>query len=194
MQMTRQEQAMRSRRKIIDTTMTLIEEKGYAGVTIKDICEKAELSIGAFYHHFSNIAEVLFSYYNQFDANLEEGIKERNFSGWMEKADFLCRSYLELTLQHGWKTSSAVISTQFQIEDKYLYREERFLNQMLTAAIDEGKRCGDIKSSEDSTELCRWVLRTVRGAIFDWVMHDGKTDLLAAGIHDYTAVFGGMMK
>ena len=64
--MTRQEQALRSRQKIIDTAMLLIEEKGYSSVTIKDICERAELSIGAFYHYFSNIAEVLFSFYNQY--------------------------------------------------------------------------------------------------------------------------------
>ena len=35
--MTRQEQALRSRQKIIDTAMLLIEEKGYSSVTIKDI-------------------------------------------------------------------------------------------------------------------------------------------------------------
>ena len=135
--MTRQEQALRSRQKIIDTAMLLIEEKGYSSVTIKDICEKAELSIGAFYHYFSS---------------------------------------------------------QFRIEDKYLYREERFLNRRLTEVIERGKACGDIGDDEETEELCWWLLRSVRGAIFDWVMHDGKTDLMATGVHDYSMVIGGMMK
>lgn len=192
--MTRQEQALRSRQKIIDTAMLLIEEKGYSNVTIKDICEKAELSIGAFYHYFSNIAEVLFSFYNQYDSILEEGLKQHCYDNWRDEADYLCRTYLELTLKNGWQVSSAVISSQFRIEDKYLYREERFLNQRLAVVIKRGKSCGDITSAEDTEELCRWLLRSVRGAIFDWVMHDGKTDLIADGVHDYTMVIGGMMK
>lgn len=192
--MTRQEQALRSRQKIIDTAMLLIEEKGYSSVTIKDICERAELSIGAFYHYFSNIAEVLFSFYNQYDSILEEGLKERGFERWQDEADYLCRTYLELTVKNGWQVSAAVISSQFRIEDKYLYREERFLNRRLTEVIERGKACGDIGDDEETEELCWWLLRSVRGAIFDCVMHDGKTDLMATGVHDYSMVIGGMMK
>lgn len=191
---TRQEQALRSRQKIMDTAMLLIEEKGYANVTIKDICEKSGLSIGTFYHYFSNIAEILFTFYNQYDSMLEEGLAVHHYETWREEADYLCRTYLELTLKNGWQVSSAVISTQFRIEEKYLYREERFLNQKLRSMIEKGKACGDIRSDEETDQLCAWLLRSVRGAIFDWVMHDGKTDLMSTGIHDYSRVLDEMME
>lgn len=192
--MTRQEQALRSRQKIIDTAMVLIEEKGYANVTIKDICEKAEISIGTFYYYFSNTVEVLFTFYNQYDRILEEGMRDLDHENWREEAEYLCRTYLELTLKNGWRVSSAVISSQFMIEDKYLYHEDRFLYQKLTALLEKGKKCGDITLDEDTSELCAWLLRSVRGAIFDWVMHDGKTDLMATGVHDYNRVINGMRR
>lgn len=43
-----------TRRRIIDCTLTLFAERGYAGVTVVDITQAAGLSPGAFYRYFSD--------------------------------------------------------------------------------------------------------------------------------------------
>lgn len=183
--MTRAEQAQKSKQHIIDSTINVIEEKGYQAVTIKDICEQAEISVGAFYHYFNSISDVIFTFYIQFDEEIAQGFNHRTFHDWKEMIAYLLEAYLQLTLRNGWKISAAIITTQLSIEEKYLFHENRFFNQSLIAAVNEGKQCGDISSSEKSEDICLWLLRSIRGSIFDWVMHAGQTDLLGLGIHDY---------
>jgi len=45
--------------KILDTTLELFKEKGYAQTTILDIVDKMGVSRGAFYHHFKSKEDVL---------------------------------------------------------------------------------------------------------------------------------------
>lgn len=185
---------MKAKQHIVDISVQLIQEKGYDNVTIKDICEQANISVGAFYHYFKSISDVIFTFYIQFDEEIAEGFNHRHFKDWREMIEFLFTAYLHLTLRNGWQMSSAIITTQLCIEEKYLYHSNRFFNQSLIAAINEGKQCKEITSKESSEDICLWLLRTIRGTIFDWVMHAGETDLMMLGKHDYQHVMMNIQK
>jgi len=48
------------RENIIQTSLSLFEQKGFHGVSINEIVEVAGTSKGGFYHHFSSKDELLF--------------------------------------------------------------------------------------------------------------------------------------
>jgi len=48
-----------SRQKFIDAATALIREKGYAGTSVDDICARAGLRKGSFFHHFKSKEELL---------------------------------------------------------------------------------------------------------------------------------------
>ncbi|MFQ9447560.1 MAG: TetR/AcrR family transcriptional regulator [Christensenellales bacterium] len=50
----RQIQGQNSRDKLLDVATRLFHENGYQAVTVNDICEAAQLTKGAFYHHFDS--------------------------------------------------------------------------------------------------------------------------------------------
>ena len=50
----RQIQGQNSRDKLLDAATRLFHENGYQAVTVNDICEAAQLTKGAFYHHFDS--------------------------------------------------------------------------------------------------------------------------------------------
>jgi TetR/AcrR family transcriptional repressor of nem operon len=43
-----------ARQKLLDAALSLIRTKGYAATTVDEICEKAGVTKGAFFHHFEN--------------------------------------------------------------------------------------------------------------------------------------------
>ena len=43
---------------LLEAAFTVIRTKGYAATTVDDVCAKAELSKGAFFHHFSSKEEM----------------------------------------------------------------------------------------------------------------------------------------
>jgi AcrR family transcriptional regulator len=55
----RGEAAEETRRRIVAATFDLHAERGIAGTTMKDIAERAEVSVGTVYHHFPTYADAI---------------------------------------------------------------------------------------------------------------------------------------
>lgn len=47
-----------SKTKLLDAALTLVRTKGYAATTIDDVCQRAELTKGSFFHHFKSKEEL----------------------------------------------------------------------------------------------------------------------------------------
>ena len=47
-----------SKTRLLDAALTLVRTKGYAATTIDDVCNRAELTKGSFFHHFSGKEEL----------------------------------------------------------------------------------------------------------------------------------------
>jgi AcrR family transcriptional regulator len=60
----------RSRKRIIDTAMTLIRNQGYAETTIQGICKEVGIAVGTFYHYFHSKDEVLLAYIDEENKDL----------------------------------------------------------------------------------------------------------------------------
>jgi len=65
-----------SRQKFIDAATALIREKGYAGTSVDDICARAGLRKGSFFHHFKSKEELLLAAIEHWN----------NFTGWQIRA------------------------------------------------------------------------------------------------------------
>ncbi len=55
---TQAERSAATRRALIDATLDLLVERGWAGITSVAVCERAGLTRGAFIHHFDSLAQL----------------------------------------------------------------------------------------------------------------------------------------
>lgn len=67
----------KTRQFIIETSIPLFSEKGYTAVSMKDICERCQMSRGGVYRHFSSTKEI-FSELLRSDLELNKSIVEEN--------------------------------------------------------------------------------------------------------------------
>jgi len=58
--MQREEKSERSRRQVLDAALHLFSRNGYRGTSVRDIADRADVSIGNVYHHFPD-KEALFN-------------------------------------------------------------------------------------------------------------------------------------
>lgn len=65
-----------TKRKIINTATYLFNENGYDKTSVQDICEKAEVSKGAFFHHFPTKELLFLEILNEFLEKLDIRMKE----------------------------------------------------------------------------------------------------------------------
>lgn len=184
----KQKQSQDSQRKFILSALEMINEKGYSGITVQDICSRAEKSVGAFYHHFSSKEDVIIAAYKEFDKKLQESYRLDDFPNWADALSFLLDSYLKYSMDNGLEFSKATIIAQLSIGSPYLTDYNRTFYHSVAETLETGIAQGDIPSSYNVEELCHWFIRTVRGTIFDWVLRMGEPPLLEMGKKDYSAI------
>jgi AcrR family transcriptional regulator len=71
--LSRHERRRRQTRQLLmQTTLQLVLEKGYAGVSIQDITDRADLGRGTFYIHFKDKDEVVWTAFQEIFQELEQ--------------------------------------------------------------------------------------------------------------------------
>lgn len=60
-----------TRKKILSASYTLFSHHGYEATGVAEICESAEISKGAFYHHFPSKKDVLFTLIEEWVGNIQ---------------------------------------------------------------------------------------------------------------------------
>jgi len=160
-----------TKKKIIEVGENLFSEIGYDATSVQDICDKAEISKGAFFHHFPTkeflFLEILNEYLFKLDNQMNEiEKKSKNTLKAMEKMVDILEEifvtskgkftiFLEF-LRKSSKDSEIMekLSNQFQKYQKYVF----FM-------IEKGKKEGSIKEDIDSEFISQLIISLAVGMI-----------------------------
>lgn len=160
-----------TKKKIIEVGENLFSEIGYDATSVQDICDKAEISKGAFFHHFPTkeflFLEILNEYLFKLDNQMNEiEKKSKNALKAMEKMVDILEEifvtskgkftiFLEF-LRKSSKDSEIMekLSNQFQKYQKYVF----FM-------IEKGKKEGSIKEDIDSEFISQLIISLAVGMI-----------------------------
>lgn len=183
---SRKDQARLTQKKIFDTTLVLIRMKGYQKVTIREICQNAQISIGTFYLYFSSKDDILMEVYNKLDAKVDMPNEEAHLSG----NERICNFFL------------CYLTNMIDMFDKSLLREifrinlvsgrDDFLSETrsnirtVTALLQYEKEHGRLLSEEPIPSLCRKIHMLVQSYVFHWLANNdlGNEFLTETCIHD----------
>lgn len=101
---------------IYETVNQLVREKGFDEMRIKDICQRAGISTGAFYHHFASKQDILYERYRASNLLVEDLYREGLQMAPLEALKHLAtemteytrsrvpgvlKSYMEAMVRHG---------------------------------------------------------------------------------------------
>lgn len=178
-QTKRTKQAIETKEKIFNCAVALFAQNSYENITIGDICRAAQVSVGAFYHHFKNKESILNEGYHLFDLQLEEAWEEQHPADELEALRFLVANQMQSMQQMGSLASSQYFKNQLTNEEKYILNKERFfyktVYEMVQRSVNGGSLFGDVRTiTEDILGICR-------GIIYDWCLHEGSYDLSEKG-------------
>jgi len=160
-----------TKRKIIEVSETLFTENGYDSTTVQDICNKAEISKGAFFYHFPTkeflFLEILDKYLSELDKRMNEIEKRsKNTLKAMEEMVVILEEifitsegkftiFLEFLRKASKETEiMKKISYQFQKYKKYVYE-----------MIENGKKEGSIKKEINSEFISQLIISLAIGMI-----------------------------
>lgn len=174
---TRREQARQSKKEIVNAYIELVKERGVDNFTIKDICQKINISVGRFYHHFKSKDAVLFYMYYGWDDFVKNhpipkdlDIVAQILAYYKLYADFNTALGLEYCKKIFSGSNTRLGAEKTDKQEAYSC-VIRLLSQF---SVEYG-----LQDTYSTAELYQYLGIVSRGTIFDWSIHDGTYDLAA---------------
>lgn len=173
-------QQMKSREtkgRIFQAAKTILQRQGYDRLSIKNICEEAGVSNGSFYHHFKTKDDLL-SYYIEEQPGINpdlldapedpEEAKIAIIHVYLNYAEY-CRDLGVEFMANYYTPKNQALNPSIRTERPYpILTVENYLRK----AIDAGTICPKIPLAD----ICTDIRMLVIGNVFEWCLHDGKTD------------------
>ena len=183
---------IRTKQKLINAVIALAFEKGYDNVTVRDICKRAGVSNGAFYHHYATKDALSREAYLSLDLLVTDELL-----GKLEDMKPLAALQYILELQVRYVESlGSVMCDYYKIllsgENISLFAPERPYYQAVLAQIKRCLKEQRFKSTYDAEFLTDWILRFVRGCIVDWCIRGASVPLLPSYRENFSLLISGL--
>ncbi|SOC42613.1 TetR/AcrR family transcriptional regulator [Ureibacillus acetophenoni] len=162
--------------RVIETALDLFQQKGYHGVTIDEIVEKAKTSKGGFYHYFKSKDSLLYEIHDIFISHVLAETKQV-----YESYDSpILRLYnMLVSFTRVFDVYNRHI-TVFYDESAYLHddykdtinQKRKEYRKLIERAIDDGKARGHFRS-ESSTSITTMAIIGLVNWTYKWYKSDG---------------------
>jgi len=171
---TRKQKAEYSKNRIYAAATALIAAKGYDQTSIKDIVQKAGVSIGTFYHYFKSKHAILEEDFSRADAlfqDLPESIPADLPSP--ERILRYMDQYSQLLEDNGVEYDSQL----YTCRNRLFVKRGRAMQLGLVRIVAEGQARGELATEPDAEYICEYIFLAARGVAFDWCLRQGKGDI-----------------
>lgn len=174
---SREKQAIATKKRIYKCGVELIKKYGYDNITVKEIAEKANVSIGNYYHYFKSKYDLLVEIFKHGDEFFEAEVP-KILEEYKDCKDILVQYFLvyaRLSINDGVEMAKNL----YIPTNKMFLTHGRSMQNMLIQILKNEQQKGKIPNTLDCEEITEKLFIVARGVIFDWCLKDGKTDLLA---------------
>lgn len=180
----RKQQALDTRRKIFNTALSLIKEKGFDKVSVDDICAACGVSKGAFYHHFKSKLDIMSESESLINDILENIQIHESDGSVKEKLLILMGSILDVVEKSGVEVTRqlTVVTTgghyiQEENRNTFAIHTRKLIQQILTEAVEKGELASEV-NIEASAEI---IMTFLSGMIADWCIFNGAYSISEKG-------------
>lgn len=165
----RQIQGQNSRDKLLDAATRLFHENGYQAVTVNDICEAAQLTKGAFYHHFDS-KEALYQhlYTPQLDTYLASHFSISEDADGKTLLLALADATLSFSEEIGREMTSLSITVMLSRGTSHLFTEGRVHTRLLHQALSQSQAGNQLKCDGSEHELMLIYSCLMVGFLVKW--------------------------
>ena len=172
----RQENALKTRKKLIDTAEDLLKANGFNALCVEDITKAAGVAKGTFYVYFKHkediVAEICRGYFKE----IEDEISGMSDSGLIEKLSLYIDNFMKAVELYGinicreWIRASIDPSTAPDNTDMSKWQYDV---NMLLSILNNAVRNKELKEDTPVELLTHLVISELYGMMTCWCMSDG---------------------
>ena len=174
----RKAQARQTEQAILQAAMDLSRKQSFDKVSIREICQQAGITTGAFYHHFRSKEDLLSRGFAPLDSYLEQSL-----AGHEDEPPALRLRRLLV----GWELVARYYQRRLDAPDDTASMDSsRFTLRAMASCLEQAEAEGGLLPGWSAQWTADFLFRHFRGVVIDWALHRGSYRLLAKLEQDYT--------
>ena len=184
-QQRRKEQARQTEQAILQAAMDLSRQKAFDKVSVRDICQKAGITTGAFYHHFKSKDEMLLRGFAPLDRHMEEALAGHESDPPLERLWLLLTTYANFMESLGWELVTRYYQQRLGTPPSHSIDPHRFTYRSMVECLRQCEDQGRLPAGYSPEWMADFLFRHFRGVVIDWIVHQGSYPLLSKLEQDY---------
>lgn len=196
----RKRQALETRKRILTCALDLFEKKGFEEVTIQDIAEAAQTSVGSIYRYFKNKDEIAAQNTELLDdlymSFYEQLIRDEKYND-LSAMDKLARFYLfvqKSVSDYSNLRSLYIYNLRNQEEASTLTDGSRALYQIYHSLYESCRKDDSIRPDLDEQEFCDLMIQSSRGILLDWLLRRKEFNVTSQALKWWNIIFSYIRK
>ena len=179
---SRQSQAEQTKDRLFAAAISLLAEKEFEQITIRDIVAEAQVSIGTFYNYYTTKMEVFYETYRVADQYFRETVapaltQERVYDRIICFFEYYAHYNSEVT-------DMKMTRLLYNPDNPWFNRDPGGgMVGILIELLREGLGCGELLGAESAEEIASYLMIAVRGLVYHWCTLKGGYPLGPAMLH-----------
>ena len=182
----RREQARRTEEAILQAAMELARADSFDRVSVRDICQRAGITTGAFYHHFRSKEDLLSRGFSPLDRRMEEALAGHGEDTPQERLWRILSTYAHFIEDQGWPLVARYYQRRLDSPDDAASMDPtRYTLRAMVDCLRRAEAEGLLLPGWSVEWTADFFFRHFRGVVLDWVLHRGEYPLLPKLEQDY---------
>lgn len=175
---TRKEQAAHTESSIIEATLSLLLECSFKDLQIKQICQRANTSIGGFYHHFTNKYSILQKIIENNHSCFLNYVNKTTEEASLNNVMIILNEFCILIENLGYElTLEIFIHNVIHSKDSIMMGNSRPFYQSIFQEISKLQQTNKISSTDKAEDIAKNIIIVFRGFVFEWGLAQNSYDL-----------------
>lgn len=176
--LTRKQQAVQTRNRILDSSLELMRTYPFYKIKIKDICEKADVTTGAFYHYFSSKEDIIVQLYLRIDQEFTEYYSVLRGDTYRDKIREYLKRHAKFAEKCGIESTRNVYREQLNMKTDFFGDFTRGFAKYLLELVEQAIEAGEIQCKSSAKQMCIELMDIERGAIYTWCLTGGEMSVV----------------
>lgn len=160
---------------------SLLAQKTWEEISVRDICRESHVSVGSFYYYYPSKDHLMFAKVDAMDHYFDTVVRDRVLlCDFFESIRCYVQAYIFWCRKKGSKYTSQVLKFHLANESEELV-EARGVYTCLREIIQRAKNLGDVSASLGTHQMIMELTGAIRGIIFQWCTSPDTFDLPEAG-------------
>ena len=168
------------RQDLLQSVISLSKDYDLINLSIRQLCESLNISIGSFYHYFKDKNDMLMQVLYTIEDFVKNECEGRFEDGWRHNLGIISKAFIEYNRRSGPQMVFLAQSPETADTD-YAKSKDKYTLVTVRAQFEKAIAEGEISDKYNPDELTQLFFAVIRGIIYNWAKNGGNEDIYIMG-------------